>query len=138
MTSKNLVKSKARVKQLGEVFTPSELVNEMLDKLPPECWLPGKTFFEPSCGTGNFLVAILERKLRLGHPPLGALSTLWGVDIMVDNVVESRKRMLQTAIDGGLSIKSIDLQEAVKILRQNVRVGNTLEQSLEEIFEERK
>jgi type I restriction-modification system DNA methylase subunit len=81
-----LTKSKARVKELGEVFTPAALVSEMLDKLPPDCWLPEKTFLEPSCGTGNFLVQALERKLARGHPPLQALATIYGVDIMKDNV----------------------------------------------------
>lgn len=130
----SLTKSKARVKELGEVFTPAALVSEMLDKLPADCWLPGKTFFEPSCGTGNFLVQILQRKLAKGHPLLQALQTIYGVDIMQDNVVESRKRLLQGVIDGGLDWEGPDLRRAVKILKQNIRQGNTLEQPLEEIF----
>lgn len=129
-----LTRSKARVKELGEVFTPAALVSEMLDKLPADCWLPDKTFFEPSCGNGNFLVQILQRKLNNNHQPLQALSTIYGVDIMKDNVVESRKRMLQIAIDGGLDWEGPDLRKAVKILKRNIRQGNTLEQSLEEIF----
>lgn len=133
-----LTKSKVRVKALGEVFTPESLVEEMLDKLPPECWLPEKTFLEPSCGTGNFLVAILCRKLQLGHHPIQSLQSIYGVDIMADNVVESRKRMLRVAIDGGLDCESPDLIKAVKILKQNIRVGNTLQMTLDEIFEERK
>ena len=130
----SLTKSKARVKELGEVFTPAALVTEMLDKLPADCWLPDKTFLEPSCGNGNFLVQILQRKLNNNHQPLQALSTIYGVDIMKDNVVESRKRMLQIAIDGGLDWEGPDLQKSVKILKRNIRQGNTLEQSLEEIF----
>ena len=127
-------KSKARVKELGEVFTPAALVSAMLDKLPADSWLPGKTFLEPSCGTGNFLVQILQRKLAARHPPLRALATIYGVDIMKDNVVESRKRLLQGVIDGGLDWEGPDLRKAVKILKQNIRQGNTLEQPLEEIF----
>jgi type I restriction-modification system DNA methylase subunit len=130
----SLTRSKARVKELGEVFTPAALVSEMLDKLPADCWLPDKTFLEPSCGNGNFLVQILQRKIAAGHPPLQALSTIYGVDIMKDNVVESRKRMLQIAIDGGLDWEGPDLRKAVKILKRNIRQGNTLEQPLEEIF----
>lgn len=130
----SLLKSKVRVKALGEVFTPAALVAEMLDKLPQDCWLPDKTFLEPSCGTGNFLVQILERKLQAGHRPLQALSTIYGVDIMQDNIFESRKRMLQASIAGGLDWEGTDLRKAVKILKQNIRQGNTLEQSLEEIF----
>ena len=121
----SLTKSKARVKELGEVFTPASLVSEMLDKLPPDCWLCEKIFLEPSCGTGNFLVQILQRKIYRGHPPLVALSTIYGIDIMVDNVNESRKRMLQIALDSGLAFD--DLAEAVRHLKRNIIVGNTLE-----------
>ena len=130
----SLIKSKARVKELGEVFTPAALVAEMLNKLPADCWLPDRTFLEPSCGTGNFLVQILRRKLDAGHRPLQALSTIYGVDIMQDNVVASRKRLLQGVIDGGLDWEGPDLRKAVKILKQNIRQCNTLEQQLEEIF----
>lgn len=132
--SESLTKSKARVKELGEVFTPAILVSDMLDKMPDDSWLPGKTWLEPSCGTGNFLVQILQRKIAAGHPPLQALSTIYGVDIMKDNVVESRKRLLQGVIDGGLDWEGPDLRKTVKILKQNIRQGNTLEQPLAEIF----
>lgn len=132
--TESLTKSRARVKELGEVFTPPALVSDMLDRLPPESWTPEKTFLEPSCGTGNFLVEILRRKLNAGHHPFEALSTIYGVDIMKDNVVESRKRLLQGVIDGGLDWEGPDLRKAVKILKQNIRQGNTLEQPLEEIF----
>lgn len=132
--SESLTKSKARVKELGEVFTPAILVSDMLDKMPADSWLPGKTWLEPSCGTGNFLVQILQRKIAAGHPPLQALATIYGIDIMKDNVVESRKRLLQGVIDGGLDWEGPDLRKAVKILKQNIRQGNTLEQPLEEIF----
>ena len=69
-------KRKERRKETAEDFTPEALVNEMLDKLPPEVWdNPQKTFLDNSAGNGNFLVAILERKLQHGHDPLQALST---------------------------------------------------------------
>lgn len=60
-----LVKSSERVRDLGEVFTPAATVEEMLDLLPDSIWEPhpSATFLEPSCGDGNFLVAILARKL---------------------------------------------------------------------------
>jgi type I restriction-modification system DNA methylase subunit len=83
-----------RRKQTAEVFTPSWLVAQMLDKLPMEVWTENKTFCDPACGNGNFLVAILERKLAKGHPPLEALRTIYGVDIMADNVAECRQRLL--------------------------------------------
>ena len=61
-----LVKSVERVRDLGEVFTPASTVQEMLDLLPASVWAPhpSPTFLEPACGDGNFLVAILSRKLE--------------------------------------------------------------------------
>jgi len=123
MTEK-LVRSKDRVKELGEVFTPAALVSAMLDKMPADSWLPGKTWLEPSCGTGNFLVQILQRKLAAGHPPLGALETIYGIDIMEDNVVESRRRLKE--------IVSIDGADA--ILLRNIRQADALTTPLEKIF----
>ena len=119
MTEK-LVRSKARVKELGEVFTPAALVSEMLDKLPPDSWLPHKTFLEPSCGTGNFLVQILQRKLAAGHPPLQALSTIYGIDIMPDNIAESKRRLLE--IVG-------ELPGAEALLDKNIIVADALSQN---------
>ena len=60
-----LVKSTERVRDLGEVFTPAATVEDMLDMLPVGMWAvhPSPTFLEPSCGDGNFLIAILTRKL---------------------------------------------------------------------------
>ena len=103
-----LVKSAERVRDLGEVFTPSQTVKEMLDLLPTSIWKPhpSATFLEPSCGDGNFIVAILDRKLRQigkfyekGRLPAGesaeaaqfhaleALSSIYAVDISKDNVI---------------------------------------------------
>jgi len=88
------MRSEERKNELGEVFTPPELVQEMLDQLPPESWTdPSKTFLEPSCGNGNFLVAILERLLEHGHQKEQALSRMYGVDLMLDNVQETRERL---------------------------------------------
>lgn len=84
-----------RVKQTAEVFTPPALVNEMLDKLPEEVWAKEKTFCDPACGNGNFLVEVLNRKLKRGHTPLDALKTVFGVDIEDDNVAQCRIRLLK-------------------------------------------
>lgn len=103
-----LVKSTQRVRDLGEVFTPSNIVDNMLDLLPEEIWQihPSRTFLEPSVGNGNFVSAILSRKLALideamsnGLLPAGktleaaqfhaleALSSIYGVDISEDNII---------------------------------------------------
>lgn len=95
MTEANKAKRTERAKQTAEVFTPPRLVKQMLDKLPKEVWRKGKTFLDPACGSGNFLIAVLWRKIERNHNPLEALSTIYGVDIMRDNVQECRLRLLK-------------------------------------------
>jgi len=92
-------RSKERIKRTAEVFTPPELVEEILNKLPSKVWRKGKTFIDPACGNGNFLVAVLTRKLKRGHPPLEALQSIYGTDIMLDNIQECRMRLLATVKD---------------------------------------
>lgn len=103
-----LVKSAERVRDLAEVFTPAETVDAMLDLLPSAVWSvhPSATFLEPACGDGNFLVAILRRKLdevaemhRSKSLPAGdsddavlfhaleVLASIYAVDISAENVV---------------------------------------------------
>lgn len=92
-----LVKHPDRVKELGEVFTPTELVLEILDQLPEQVWEDGKTYLDPTCGNGQFLAAVLIIKMELGHS--NPLSTIYGVDIMQDNVNECRQRLIDIAGD---------------------------------------
>lgn len=88
-------RDKLRVKQTGEVFTPTPLVQEILDQLPQELFRdPTKTFLDPACGDGQFLSEILIRKLENGIDFPTALSTIYGVDIMQDNVDLCRERLL--------------------------------------------
>lgn len=84
------------IKQRGEVFTPTPLVNEMLDKLPPELFTDKtKTFLDNSCGNGQFLAAILERKMANGISHSDALKTIYGVELDFDNAEECRRRLLK-------------------------------------------
>lgn len=102
-SKERLTKSKERVKAHGEVFTPAWLVRDMCDMLqrqnPDEdAFAIGKTFLEPSCGTGNFLTEIFRRKLercRDVSDGLTALGSIYGIDIMPDNIQESRKRLYE-------------------------------------------
>lgn len=88
-------RDQARVKATGEIFTPTPLVQEMLDRLPQELFeSPDKTFLDPSCGDGQFLGEVLIRKMENGATFEQALSTVYGVDLMLDNVEECRKRLL--------------------------------------------
>jgi len=84
-----------RQRQTAEVFTPPELVEQILSKLPQEVWKEGKTFCDPACGNGNFLIAVLRRKIKRGHKSLDALKCVFGVDIKKDNIHECRVRLLK-------------------------------------------
>ena len=99
------IKSKERVSQRGEVFTAEREVNAMLDLVENECLRPDSRFLEPACGDGNFLSAILKRKLtelrrKYKKSPrdyeklsIVAIGSLYGVDIMNDNVLACRERL---------------------------------------------
>jgi len=108
LSFERLVKSTERVRDLGEVFTPSATVQEMLDLIPKKMWSvhPSSTFLEPSCGDGNFLIAILDRKLEnlskefeIGTLPAGTdveaaqfhsletLASIYAVDISSENII---------------------------------------------------
>jgi len=91
-------RDKLRIKQTAEVFTPTPLVQEMLDKLEKENPTlfsdPTKTFLDNSCGDGQFLSEVVIRKMeRSGCTLEQALSTTYGVEFMEDNVVECIRRL---------------------------------------------
>ena len=84
-----------RVKATGEVFTPTPLVEEILNKIDQELFKdPTKTFLDPSCGDGQFLASVLYRKLQNGIDFEQALSTIYGLDLMQDNIELCRERLL--------------------------------------------
>lgn len=92
-----LIKSKERCRKYGEVFTPEWVVKKMCDKLPDGAFEISKTFLEPACGTGNFLAEVFRRKLehcKTASEGLRALGSIYGVDILPDNVSKSRERLL--------------------------------------------
>jgi len=88
-------RNKLRVKQTAEVFTPTPLVHEILDKLSQDLFSdPQKTFLDPSCGDGQFLSEVVIRKMERSHCTLEqALSTTYGVELMVDNVKLCKERL---------------------------------------------
>jgi hypothetical protein len=102
----NQVKSKQRVADHGEVFTAQREVNAMLDLVKQETERIESRFLEPACGTGNFLVEILKRKLAVVENRYAksqieyeryaiiAISSIYGVDILQDNVQTCRDRLL--------------------------------------------
>lgn len=84
-----------RIKATSEVFTPTDLVQKLLDELPLELFTdPSKTFLDPSCGDGQFLGEVLIRKMENGIGFETALGSIYGVDLMEDNVNLCRERLL--------------------------------------------
>ena len=88
-------REQARVKATGEVFTPTPLVQELLNHLPFDTFTDTtKTVLDPACGDGQFLGEVLIRKIENGSTFEQALSTVYGVDLMQDNVDLCRERLL--------------------------------------------
>jgi hypothetical protein len=116
----DLVKSKKRQQIHGEVFTADFTVDRMLCMVPEDIWNdPSKTFLEPSCGNGNFIVAIIRKKIAHGSTIEQALSTTFGVDILEDNIIECRKRVIDEFTHGDQSL--------IDIVNHNIKCGNFLE-----------
>jgi hypothetical protein len=107
----NLIKSKKRVADHGEVFTPRWLVEKMLDLVKGETERIDARFLEPACGSGNFLVPVLQRKLAAveakfskseferRHYALLALMCCYGIELLADNIAECRSNMLEVFAD---------------------------------------
>lgn len=91
----SLIKSKERVSKHGEVFTPKYIVDDMIALIRDKDWsdIRGITL-EPTCGNGNFVVAIVEKKIDCGMTLYDALNTTFGMDIMKDNIDECRIRLI--------------------------------------------
>src|SRR5690349_17945039 len=102
----DLVRSKLRMADHGEVFTPSHIAEAMLDLVRHESERIESRFLEPACGSGNFVVPVLNRKLatvdgRYGksdferrHHALLALMSIYGIELLADNVAECRETLL--------------------------------------------
>ena len=135
----NLVKSKQRVADHGEVFTPSWMVEDMLDLVKGESERIDSRFLEPACGSGNFLKAVLVRKLatvqrRYGksefernHFALFSLMCIYGIELLEDNVLECRQNLLniftsQLEID----VESVWCKAALVVLNANIIHGDAL------------
>lgn len=103
----SLIKSRKRVADHGEVFTPAWIVNAMLDLVRDESERIDSRFLEPACGSGNFIVNVLRRKLaavecKFGksdfekrHYALLALMCIYGIELLPDNIAECRANMLE-------------------------------------------
>lgn len=135
----SLVKSKQRVADHGEVFTPPWMVEAMLDLVKGETERIDARFLEPACGSGNFLVRILQRKLaavelKFGksdfekrHYALLALMCAYGIELLADNIAECRANMLEI-LAGYLNIEESDelYRAAFYVLSQNLIHGDAM------------
>ena len=91
--------SQEAVKKHGAVYTPLHIVKEMLELIPESAWAdPGFVFLEPACGTGNFLVPILEKRLDNDIDVLTALNTMIGMDIDKEAIQQAKYNLYNTAI----------------------------------------
>lgn len=135
----SLVRSKRRVTEHGEVFTPPWMVEAMLDLVKGETERIDARFLEPACGSGNFLVRILQRKLaavelKFGksefdswHFALLAVMCTYGIEILEDNIAECRANMLEVLADYLKVGESDDLYRAASyVLSQNLVHGDAL------------
>ncbi len=135
----SLTKSKQRIADHGEVFTPVWMVEAMLDLVKDECERIDSRFLEPACGNGNFLVRILQRKLAAvelkfrksafekQHYALLALMCTYGIELLADNIAECRANMLEILADY-LTLKDSDdfYRAASYVLSQNLVHGDAM------------
>lgn len=142
MTSKQVV-SKQRVTDHGEVYTHPREVDAMLDLVKQETERIDSRFLEPACGTGNFLVEILARKLEVvankykksqleyERYAVLAISSIYGIDILADNVAACQNRLFEAFNAQYSALFKTQAQdqcrEAVRfILRRNILHGDAL------------
>jgi hypothetical protein len=133
------IKSKQRVTDHGEVFTPAWLVEAMLDLVKDETERIDSRFLEPACGSGNFLIQVLRRKLaavelKYGksdferrHYALLGLMCIYGIELLADNIAECRGNMLEIFAEF-LNLDEADelFKAASYVLAQNLVHGDAL------------
>jgi len=134
-----LIKSKKRVADHGEVFTPPWMVDAMLDLVKAEAERIDARFLEPACGSGNFLVQVLKRKLASVELKFGksafekqnyalfGLMCIYGIELLDDNISECRANMLEILAEY-LNINETDdiYRAASFVLSQNLVHGDAL------------
>lgn len=144
MLVKSSVKNpRQRIIDHGEVFTPPGLVNDMLDLVAHECERIDSRFLEPACGDGNFLAEVLRRKLlsvdrkharngeKWTRDAILSVSSLYGIDLLADNVAACRERLLNVVRAAHLALFKAPLPEpparaVAYILSKNIVQGDAL------------
>ena len=134
-----LVKSRKRVADHGEVFTPSWMVEDMINLVKDESERIDSRFLEPACGSGNFLDSVLRRKLQVvqakygkseferNHQALFGLMCIYGIELLEDNILECRHRLLDTFVEV-LKLEHGEIWEiaAKAVLAANIIQGDAL------------
>lgn len=144
MHTESQVISKKRVSNYGEVYTASREVKAMLDLVKQETERIDSRFLEPACGNGNFLAEVLERKLKVVKDRYSksqleyeryaviAASSIYGIDILEDNVLECRERLFSIFSSEYLDLYSSSYKneclDTVKfLLKKNIIFGDALD-----------
>lgn len=139
----NQIKSKKRVANHGEVFTSEREVNAMLELVKQETERIESRFLEPACGTGNFLVEILNRKFDVvkrryekniedySKNMIVALSSIYGVELLEDNVKDCRDRIYDFFVNTYKTVQRIEPNKEIKlsarfVLERNILQGDAL------------
>jgi N-6 DNA Methylase len=139
MDKEKLIRTKKRVADHGEVFTPPWLVEAMLDLVKGESERIDSRFLEPACGSGNFLVQVLKRKLATVEVKYGksdfekrhfailAISSIYGIELLADNIAECRANLLDI-LASYLNLKEDDelYHAASHVISQNLIHGDAL------------
>jgi hypothetical protein len=135
--------NRQRIIDHGEVFTPPALVEDMLNLVAHECERIDSRFLEPACGDGNFLAAVLQRKLdsvgkrnarnrdKWERDAILAICSLYGIDLLADNIAACRARLLSVVNSGHeacfqSSLSDEAAQAAAYILSKNILQGDAL------------
>ena len=135
----SLIKSKKRVADHGEVFTPPWMVEAMLELVKGETARIDSRFLEPACGSGNFLVKVLQRKLAAVEAKYGksefekqkfsllAVMCIYGIELLADNIAECRANVLEVLAEY-LNLEESDelYRAAFYVLSQNLVHGDAL------------
>jgi hypothetical protein len=137
--NEELVKSRKRVADHGEVFTPNRIVEDMLNLVKDESERIDSRFLEPACGSGNFLRAVLTRKLNTveakygksefekKHYALFALMCIYGIELLTDNLAECQANLLEISINYlGVPEDDVWVKAAEKVLIANILQGDAL------------
>lgn len=137
------IKSKQRIKDHGEVFTPDFIVEDMLDLVKQETERIESRFLEPACGDGNFLIKVIERKMEVvkkrykksqfdyERMMLAAISSIYGVELLDDNVEIARERLYRYCLEAYSNQYkgkiNQDVLDSIKyVLSKNILQGDAL------------